>query len=157
LQALLHAQAPPLARVDAVEVQAAPGGGPPAGFLIIDSVREGPVRTDIGPDAATCEDCLDELFDPADRRYLHPFITCTHCGPRFTITSRLPYDRPQTTMAGFPLCARCEREYTDPADRRFHAETTCCPDCGPSLSLAPAAIWDLLAGGAIVAIQGIGG
>lgn len=157
LPALLRAQAPPLARIDAVEVQAATGGAPPSGFTIVDSVREGPVRTDIGPDAATCEDCLDELFDPADRRYLHPFITCTHCGPRFTITSRLPYDRPQTTMAGFALCARCEREYTDPADRRFHAETTCCPDCGPRLSLPPAAIWELLAGGAIVAIQGIGG
>jgi hydrogenase maturation protein HypF len=157
LPTLLRERAPPLSRIDSVEAQGAPDGAAPEGFSIIETASAGPVRTDIGPDAATCEACLDELFDPADRRHLHPFITCTHCGPRFTITARLPYDRPQTAMADFPLCARCERDYTDPADRRFHAETTCCPDCGPRLSMAPAAIWDLLAGGAIVAIKGIGG
>lgn len=157
LPRLLRERAPPLARVDAVDVQGPAEGQSPAAFRIVETVGGGAVRTDIGPDAATCEACLDELFDPADRRHLHPFITCTHCGPRFTLTARLPYDRPQTSMAGFPLCAACEREYTDPADRRFHAETTCCPDCGPRLSMAPAAIWRLLAEGAIIALKGIGG
>jgi hydrogenase maturation protein HypF len=157
LPGLLGTRAPPLSRIDAIDVQGEAAGAAPAGFRIVDTVGGGRVHTQIGPDAATCEHCLDELFDPRDRRHLHPFITCTHCGPRYTITERLPYDRPQTAMAGFPLCPACTREYTDPADRRFHAETTCCPDCGPRLSMPPAAIWDLLAGGAIVAIKGIGG
>jgi hydrogenase maturation protein HypF len=157
LAALLRARAPPLARIDAIELQGVPAGVAPDGFRIIETSGSGRVRTDIGPDAATCEACLDEMFDPADRRHLHPFITCTHCGPRFTITARLPYDRPQTSMAGFPLCPRCAREYADPSDRRFHAETTCCADCGPRLSMPPEAIWGLLAEGAIVAIKGIGG
>jgi hydrogenase maturation protein HypF len=157
LPRLLRERAPPLARIDAVEPQGAVAGTMPSDFRIVETQGAGRVRTDIGPDAATCEACLDELFDPANRRYLHPFITCTHCGPRFTITARLPYDRPQTAMADFPLCPACERDYTDPTDRRFHAETTCCPDCGPRLSMAPVAIWALLAQGAIVAIKGIGG
>jgi hydrogenase maturation protein HypF len=157
LPALLRERAPPLARVDAVEVQGPATEGAPRTFRIVETVGGGRVQTDIGPDAATCDACLDELFDPADRRHLHPFITCTHCGPRFTITARLPYDRPQTSMAGFPMCAACGREYSDPTDRRFHAETTCCPACGPRLSMAPAAIAELLARGAIVAIKGIGG
>lgn len=157
LPRLLRERAPPLARVDAVEAQGPAGRGAPETFRIVETVGGGHVRTDIGPDAATCEACLDELFDPADRRHLHPFITCTHCGPRFTITARLPYDRPQTSMAGFPMCAACGREYSDPTDRRFHAETTCCPACGPRLSMAPAAIAELLARGAIVAIKGLGG
>ena len=157
LPRLLRERAPPLARVDAVDPLGTALGEPPAAFRIVETIGTGRVRTDIGPDAATCEACLDELFDPADRRHLHPFITCTHCGPRFTITGQLPYDRPQTSMAGFPLCPACRREYTDPTNRRFHAETTCCPECGPRLSMAPAAIMDLLAHGAIVAVKGIGG
>ncbi len=157
LAALLRERAPPLSRIDAVELQGEPAGSAPRDFRIVETSVGGRVRTDIGPDAATCEACLDELFDPADRRHLHPFITCTHCGPRFTITARLPYDRPQTSMAGFPLCPRCARDYADQSDRRFHAETTCCPDCGPRLSMPPDAIWRLLADGAIVAIKGIGG
>jgi hydrogenase maturation protein HypF len=129
----LRREAPPLARVDAVDTRPAS----PAGcrdFTIVASERRGPTQTAIGFDTAPCADCLAELFDPANRRYRHPFITCTHCGPRYTLTRRLPYDRDTTSMARFPLCADCAREYHDPADRRFHAETICCPQCGPRLN-----------------------
>src|SRR3546814_6339689 len=97
------------------------------------------------------------MFDPADRRWRYPFINCTQCGPRFTITAGLPYDRPQTAMAGFALCPDCAREYADPSDRRYHAQPVACPACGPRLDTDPAQIVARLAAGEIVAIKGLGG
>ncbi|WP_051807223.1 carbamoyltransferase HypF [Streptomyces sp. NRRL F-2664] len=167
----LAADAPPLAVVDAVDHHEVPVAGG-AGFTIIASRTGGPARTLVSPDVATCADCLAELADPADRRHRHPFITCTHCGPRFTIVTGLPYDRAHTTMARFPLCPDCAREYTDPTDRRFHAQPVACPACGPRLALLTghppreAAEGDadpiagarrLLAAGAVLAVKGLGG
>ncbi|MGW1273631.1 acylphosphatase, partial [Streptomyces sp. NPDC002491] len=131
---LIAAQAPPLARVESVRHRDVPPAGDTA-FTILASRADGPARTLVSPDAATCADCLAELADPADRRYRHPFVNCTHCGPRFTIVTGVPYDRSHTTMAGFPMCPDCAREYADPADRRFHAQPVACPACGPRLRL----------------------
>ncbi len=165
--ARLQEDPPPLAHVADLAVgEVPPVGG--TGFTIRPSEQaEG--RTFVSPDVTICDDCLAELGDPADRRFRHPFITCTNCGPRYTITTDLPYDRATTTMASFPMCDACAHEYVDPADRRFHAQTVCCPDCGPVLSLArpgrPALAGEgalaearaLLAEGAVVAVKGIGG
>ena len=162
--------APPLAMVETVTATELPVRGG-TGFTIAAS-GSGPaaaLRTFAGPDIATCADCLRELTDPGDRRYRHPFISCTNCGPRFTVIRELPYDRPATTMAGFPMCAACAAEYADPADRRFHAQPIACHDCGPVLELvvpgsaprmreeALGATRRLLAAGAIVAVKGLGG
>ncbi|MFE7799747.1 carbamoyltransferase HypF [Nocardia sp. NPDC057440] len=170
---------PPLAVVESVhEVAVAVRGG--TGFHIADTTREGGGRTLASPDVAMCADCARELRDPHDRRYRHPFINCTNCGPRFTIIAGLPYDRAQTSMADFAMCERCAREYADPADRRFHAQPIACPDCGPTLDYvdrdmnAPvphivsadlrcraddplAAARELLRTGGILAVKGIGG
>jgi hydrogenase maturation protein HypF len=151
----LRAEAPVLARVDSVAAEPLPVLGE-ASFEIRASSATG--RTALIPaDVATCDDCLRELFDPADRRYRYPFTNCTQCGPRFTIVRSVPYDRPGTTMAGFPMCAACRREYEDPGDRRFHAEPIACHVCGPALSLPLERAVALLRDGAILAVKGLGG
>lgn len=158
LAAFLHrlaAEAPPLAHIDAIEVACEPPRGA-SGFVIGPSTA-GAVATRIVADAATCAACRAELRDPASRFFGYPFTNCTACGPRYTITRRLPYDRPATAMAGFAMCPACARDYRDPASRRFHAEPIACPDCGPRLSHAVPAIADALAAGRIVALKGIGG
>lgn len=166
----LRAEAPPLARINAMSVvDIAANSLAGKGFRIVESRAVPGATTPIPPDIAVCDDCVAELFDPTDRRYRHPFITCTNCGPRFTIIRELPYDRPATTMSAFAMCERCDAEYQDPCDRRFHAQPIACPDCGPSLSFrresdlvcgndaALAAAQQALAAGCVVAIKGIGG
>jgi hydrogenase maturation protein HypF len=153
--AALPERAPPLARIDGIAAVPVPRAGETS-FSIRASEPTGHVAL-IPPDVATCDDCLRELFDPADRRYRYPFINCTQCGPRFTIVRAVPYDRPNTTMAGFPLCAECRREYEDPADRRFHAEPVACPVCGPRLSMPLEEAVGLLRTGRTVAVKGLGG
>ena len=126
----LRSSGPPLARVEGVAWERVPDTGQP-GFLIRESPRNGRPDAPIAPDTTTCDACLAELFDPADRRYRYAFINCTDCGPRFTIVTGVPYDRPFTTMAGFAMCTACQAEYDDPSDRRFHAQPNACPECGP--------------------------
>jgi hydrogenase maturation protein HypF len=168
-------EAPPLARIDEVEASDVAVVGEMS-FRIIESRSTGQVRTLVSPDIAVCDDCLAEMSDAADRRYRYPFINCTNCGPRFTITVRLPYDRPNTTMRDFSLCPACSAEYHDPDDRRFHAQPVACAACGPRLwfeggprpdgrpapptdgtDAAIAAAQEALARGEIVAIKGLGG
>ena len=163
-------EAPPLATIDSVTRRAVSPTGDRA-FRIVASARSGTANALVAADSATCADCLSELADPDDRRFRYPFINCTNCGPRFTIVRDVPYDRPRTTMAGFAMCPDCRREYEDPGDRRFHAQPNACPRCGPravALSAAgeeivvadgdPVAwIAGRLAGGAIVAVKGLGG
>jgi hydrogenase maturation protein HypF len=129
--ARLSAEAPPLATIDALGIDTLPPSGE-TGFTIRESTG-GSAATRIVPDAATCPACLENLFNPRSRFFGYPFVNCTHCGPRYTITSRLPYDRANTSMAGFTLCPACAADYVDPANRRFHAEPIACPACGPRL------------------------
>ncbi len=164
----LLAEPPPLARIESLVVDDMEACAE-HGFRIIASASgEGP-RTLVPPDVATCDACLVDVHDAADRRYRYPFTNCTNCGPRFTIIRDLPYDRPATTMAGFDMCEACTAEYTDPDDRRFHAQPIACPTCGPQLSFESAtttvlgndlvleAVQRELAEGRIVAIKGLGG
>ena len=170
--ARLESEPPPLARIDAVETRRYTGALA-AEFRIVASAP-GAVRTQVAPDAAMCTACAAEIVDPFGRRYRYPFTTCTHCGPRLTIVTGVPYDRAATTMAGFPLCAPCAAEYGDPADRRFHAETTACHVCGPRARLVRYdgravsfeqysmlddvdAVTGLITRGELVAIKGLGG
>ncbi|MFC5303269.1 carbamoyltransferase HypF [Azospira restricta] len=164
----LSREAPPLARVDDVRAHPAERKGDAAAeFVILDS-DGGPATTTIGHDTAICADCLGELFDPKSRRWRYAFTNCTHCGPRYTISRGIPYDRARTALAPFPLCRDCRQEYERPADRRFHAEANCCAKCGPRLTLLDesgaeiagdplAKTLTLLRQGGIVAIKGLGG
>jgi hydrogenase maturation protein HypF len=165
-RARVETEAPPRAVVRGVSVSWLE----PVGFRSFEIRRStggGEKSVSVLPDLATCDDCLAELNDPADRRFRYPFLNCTNCGPRFTIVRTLPYDRPNTTMRGFPLCAACRREYEEPRDRRFHAQPTACPECGPRLALWNAAgepvacddealrlAAEALRGGRIVAVKG---
>lgn len=184
----LSEHAPAASRVEHVEVvDLAPGNWDAAneqGFRIVASQDQTAHTTLVSPDIATCDDCLRELFDPADRRYHYPFINCTNCGPRFTIIRSLPYDRAATSMDCFPMCPKCAAEYADPLDRRFHAQPDACFDCGPHITWREAGVGnepgeaaaspavgttreisdaiidrcvELLANGGIVAIKGLGG
>lgn len=186
--AALSEHAPAAARVEHVEVVGLAANGWDAaneqGFRIVASQDQTAHTTLVSPDIATCNDCLRELFDPADRRYHYPFINCTNCGPRFTIIRSLPYDRAATSMDCFPMCPKCAAEYADPLDRRFHAQPDACFDCGPHITWREAGVGnepgeaaaslavgttretsdaiidrcvELLACGSIVAIKGLGG
>lgn len=186
--AALSEHAPAAARIEYVEVVDLAANGWDAadeqGFRIVASQDQTAHTTLVSPDIATCNDCLRELFDPADRRYHYPFINCTNCGPRFTIIRSLPYDRAATSMDRFPMCPKCAAEYADPLDRRFHAQPDACFDCGPHITWREAVNGDacgnssatptvgttreasdaiiercveLLASGGIVAIKGLGG
>lgn len=167
--AALRRECPPLARIDTLEIFPAETVGF-TDFRIVKSETAGEVSTMITPDASVCRACLTEVFTPANRRSRYAFTNCTHCGPRFTITRALPYDRPQTSMAVFPMCPACLKEYENPADRRFHAQPNACPVCGPELSWTDArghlipeagdpvrAAAAAIARGEIVAVKGIGG
>ena len=186
--AALSEHAPAAARIEYVEVVDLAANGWDAadeqGFRIVASQDQTAHTTLVSPDIATCDDCLRELFDPADRRYHYPFINCTNCGPRFTIIRSLPYDRAATSMDCFPMCPKCAAEYVDPLDRRFHAQPDACFDCGPHITWREAGVSnesgeaaatpavgttreasdaiiercvELLASGGIVAIKGLGG
>ena len=170
--AQMHREPPPLGRIDQVEIRDFAGELADE-FRIAESVG-GATHTQVTPDAGVCPACAREVLDPFERRFRYPFTNCTHCGPRFTIVTGVPYDRAQTTMAPFAMCPDCAREYRDPADRRFHAEAIACHACGPKARLVRFdgravsfdqhsmlddvdAVCGLIQKGEIVAIKGLGG
>ena len=177
---LVQSQSPPLAVVDRVTKQEVPLVAGETQFVILDSRQQPSESSPIPADLSVCDLCLQELFDPGNRRFRYPFINCTNCGPRFSLITDLPYDRDHTTMRRFEMCERCRAEYENPADRRFHAQPNACPACGPQVWFvearsadpaedrcqdAPSMVGDLairacqaaLAAGRIVAVKGIGG
>jgi len=165
--ATLRSSPPPLAQITRIGVETAPPVGYDK-FTIVASEELPAKHVLVSPDVATCADCLADIADPRNRRWRYPFTNCTNCGPRYTIIQDVPYDRPSTSMAGFPMCAACRDEYDRPTDRRFHAQPNACPDCGPQVTVTdghgrplPGA-WDdtfrdLIRAGKIVAVKGIGG
>lgn len=163
----LRRRPPRLARLSSLEWEELPPCGYTS-FAIVASAAEEEKEALVPPDVALCADCARETFDPADRHYHYPFTNCTNCGPRFTIVRDLPYDRPKTSMAAFPMCEECAREYHDPRDRRFHAQPVACPACGPRVELVDGTgrrvegdwrenAWDILARGQILAVKSLGG
>lgn len=169
-------KAPPRSKITDLSIEVKKDGKVFRDFEIVFSKDDEVKTVPVSPDLFVCEDCLKELFDSGDRRYLYPFINCTNCGPRFTIVKGLPYDRRNTTMSVFKMCERCQREYDDPANRRFHAQPNACHDCGPWLSLVDRGGREIIEGkgankveeifskisafikdGFIIAIKGIGG
>ena len=169
LEAALRGELPPLARIDGISASDVPPRTDWQGFRIARSRHAGAAAAAIPVDTAVCDACVEELFTPGNRRWRHPFIGCTDCGPRFTLALGTPYDRVRTSMASFAMCQDCAHEYTDPLSRRFHAEPIACPQCGPRLQwedwsstgIAQAdpieAAWRLIESGGIVAVQGLGG
>ena len=170
----LRSEAPPQARIDSVETHELPPDAASlsadAGFEIRPAAGDAAPRPTIPADLATCDACREEIGDPRQRRYRYPFTNCTNCGPRWSIIRQLPYDRPRTSMAQFPLCPECQAEYDAPADRRFHAQPVACPKCGPQLRTLDAqgrlhaereralqAAADAMVAGHVVALQGLGG
>lgn len=170
LRRALRQNSPPLARVRSIRSRRVPTRALERDFEIARSIQDGQTLAEVTVDSATCSDCLRELFDPTDRRHGHALINCTHCGPRYSIVRRVPYDRCNTTMVDFAMCPACAREYTSPVDRRFHAQPIACPDCGPQVTFVPAgdnarigatgavqAARQALRAGRIVAVKGLGG
>ena len=164
----LKGNPPPMARIDTMSQVTIARRWEEKNFHIISSDSRGTGRTDITPDTALCPQCRQEIFDHTNRRFHHGLVTCTNCGPRYSIILDIPYDRPATTMAEFPMCPKCQKEYDDPASRRFHAQPISCPDCGPQIQLVNSRgepldgdpivqAADMLMNGAIIAIKGIGG
>ncbi len=165
----LRTSPPPLAEIEEIHTEELPPVNY-SDFSILHSEEEGSF-THVSPDVSICDDCLKEMLEPSDRRYLYPFINCTNCGPRYSITLKLPYDRPNTTMKVFQMCSDCLREYQDPRDRRFHAQPNACPSCGPSLTFRLTnrelehlltedpleSTIRLIQTGGVVAIKGLGG
>ncbi|HJL75628.1 MAG TPA: carbamoyltransferase HypF [Candidatus Marinimicrobia bacterium] len=165
---VIQTDAPPLSMISALETNDIPNKDETS-FIIKTSEKSSTISTMISPDVAVCDDCLDELFNPKDRRFLYPFINCTNCGPRYTIIENIPYDRPFTSMRHFELCTNCQEEYDDPNNRRFHAQPNACSDCGPKVQLHDGSgkpvrsdnpirdTVELIKQGKIAAIKGLGG